>query len=247
MPSDIMLAVGFFFAALLYSSVGHGGASAYLAVMGLAGVALDVMRPTALALNIPVSLIAAIRFWRAGYFRWSLFWPFAMLAIPCANIGGRLPLPAHVIKIILGCVLLFSALRLLLLSRLKVEQDVCRPSRGVSLLSGGVLGFAAGVSGTGGGIFLSPVLLLMRWATTRETAAASALFIFCNSIAGLWNNWAGIAQIPRSIVWWAGAAIIGGLIGSHIGSCRLPPAALRILLAIVLLLAGAKFLGLATH
>lgn len=243
MTPDLILTIGFFFAALLYSSVGHGGASAYLAVMSLAGVALDVMRPTALALNIPVSLIAAIRFHRAGYFRWSLFWPFALLAIPLANVGGRLPLPAATIKIILGCVLIFSAIRLLFLARLKVEENVQRPTLTISLLCGGILGFAAGVSGTGGGIFLSPLLLLMRWATTRETAAVSALFILCNSIAGLWSNWAGIAHIPGSIVWCAVAAISGGLVGSHFGSRRLAPASLRILLAVVLLLAGGKFLG----
>jgi len=245
-PTDYLITIGFFFAALLYSSVGHGGASAYLAVMGLAGVALEVMRPTALMLNIPVSLIAFVRYQHAGHFRWSMFWPFALLAFPLANVGGRLPLPAQTIKLILGCVLIFSALRLIFLARLKVEENVRRPSIPVSLLCGGALGFAAGVSGTGGGIFLSPLMLLMRWATTKETAAASALFIFCNSIAGLWNNWAGIAHIPGSITWWAPAAVTGGLIGSHLGSRRLAPPALRMLLAVVLLLAGAKFLGLAT-
>lgn len=242
MNHEIPLTIGFFFAALLYSSVGHGGASAYLAVMGLADTAVEVMRPTALALNLPVSFIAAIRFYRAGYFRWSLFWPFALLAIPLANVGGRLSLPAQTVKIILGCVLLFSALRLTLLARLKVEQDVRRPRLPVALLCGAALGFAAGVSGTGGGIFLSPLLLLFRWATTRETAATSALFIFCNSLAGLWNHAGGISHIPGSIGLWAGAAVAGGLIGSQLGSRRFPPPALRALLAVVLLVAGLKFL-----
>jgi len=244
MPEDavILLAALFLVVGALYSSVGHAGASGYLAVMALMSIAPTVMRPTALAINVVVAIIAFTQFARAGHFRWSLFWPFAAVSVPAAFLGGRIQLPAHYLKVAIGVVLLASAAWMVWsAARKDVHAAPPRePSVPIALVTGGVLGLVAGITGTGGGIFLSPLILLLNWADIKRTAATSALFILVNSIAGL----AGLISdgwIPdRSIAWLAAAAAIGGIIGSHVGSRVLEQRALRIVLAVVLVIAGAK-------
>jgi hypothetical protein len=235
-----LLMLGVFAAALLYSSVGHAGASGYLAVMSLLSLAPTVMRPTALALNILVASIAAWQFYRAGHFRWGLFWPFAVLSVPLAYIGGNLQLTTRVLQILLGIVLLLSAVQLLLQLR---SSDVSQPpSRPAALASGATIGLFSGLTGTGGGIFLTPLLLLMRWARAKEAAATSALFILVNSSAGMLGNWQSTRRLPDFIVPLLGVAALGGTLGAWIGSRRLPPRGLKTCLAIVLVIAGGKLL-----
>lgn len=226
-------------AALLYSSVGHGGASGYLAVMALLGVAAVAMRPAALVLNIVVATIGTTQFARAGYFRWRLFAPFAVASIPAAYLGGRIVLPGAAYRILVGVVLIVSALRLVVTLR-AADQSGKQPPLPVCLVVGALLGFLAGLSGVGGGIFLSPLLLLAGWADLRTTAATSAAFILVNSIAGLVGQWPSLDALPSEIVWWAPAVVAGGVIGSRLGSQRLAVPALRVLLAAVLLVAGLK-------
>jgi len=232
------LALCVFVVALLYSSVGHAGASGYLAAMSLFGVAPEVMKPTALALNILVATIGSVQFARAGHFSWRLFWPFALLAVPLAFIGGAVPLPASAFKLLVGGVLIFSALRFALEPH---DAEALRvPALPVAIASGGALGLLAGLTGTGGGVFLTPLLLLARWANAKNSAAVSALFILANSSAGLAGNLSRGAAFPRPALALLGAVAIGGALGSQLGSQRLPATAIKRLLALVLLTAGGK-------
>jgi uncharacterized membrane protein YfcA len=224
--------------ALLYSSVGHAGASGYLAVMSLFGIAPALMKPTALALNILVAAIGSVQFAHAGHFRWGLFWPFAVLAVPLAFVGGAIALPAALFKALVGAVLVFSALRFVTEPHDPAETHP--PALPLAIGSGGVLGLLAGLTGTGGGIFLTPLLLLMRWATTKHAAAVSVLFILVNSSAGLAGNlWRGVG-FPMPALALLGAVAVGGAIGSTLGSRHLPVPAIKRLLALVLLGAGGK-------
>lgn len=245
MTSVVLLTGLIFIAALLYSTVGHGGASGYLAAMALFGLAPEVMKPTALVLNLCVAGLGAYRYGRAGCFAWNTFWPFAVLSVPCAFLGGHSVLPPQVYRIILGLVLLFAAWRL------AVRQSAHAPSvlkpivLPLALLFGAVIGLLSGLTGVGGGIFLSPLLLLFGWAEVRTTAGVSAAFIWVNSAAGLFGQMLrgeGIKSLPHELVWWAPAAVIGGLIGSELGSRRLTPLVMRRLLAVVLVVAGVKML-----
>lgn len=239
----ILLSAAIGLVALLYASVGHGGASGYIAVMTLASLPTIVIKPTALALNILVSAIALYHFSRAGHFNWRTFWPFAITSIPCSFIGGMASLPPHLLKPLLGLVLLFSAWRLLL-DKKRPESDVRPPRIPAAMVIGAVLGLLSGLTGVGGGIFLSPLLLLLGWARTRETAGISALFILFNSAAGLLGHMASLGNIPSYTPWLAVAAVIGGTFGAHMGSRRLPLTVIRYLLAAVLLVAGIKLITL---
>ena len=236
--SFLFVAIGVI--AFLYSSVGHAGASGYIALMTLWGLAPTVIRPTALVLNILVAMIGAFQFWRAGHFAWKLFWPFALLSIPAAYLGGYLQLPAMALRILLGVVLFFSATRLIF--RREDPAHVQLPSRPTAIGVGAGIGFLSGLTGTGGGIFLTPVLLFFRWAKIRQAAAVSALFILVNSIAGLVGYFTAQHSIPSLGFVLAAPAIVGGAFGSHLGSRRFPVRTISILLAIVLVIAGAKLL-----
>jgi uncharacterized membrane protein YfcA len=242
MTDTLLLTLLIFFAALLYSSVGHAGASGYLAAMALFNLAPEVMKPTALVLNLVVATVGTIRFARAGHFAWNVFWPFALLSIPCAFLGGALKLPLAAYKIILGCVLLFAAWRL------AFRQSAHAPAGGrpipllPALALGAGLGLLSGLTGVGGGIFLSPLLLFLGWADVRKTAGVSVAFILVNSAAGLLGHLASVRNVPQEIVWWAPAALAGGLIGAELGSRRLAPMTMRRLLSAVLVIAGIKML-----
>jgi uncharacterized protein len=234
----LFIAVGLI--AFLYSSVGHAGASGYIATMTLFGLAPTVIRPTALVLNILVASIGTFQFWRAGHFSWRLFWPFALLSIPAAYVGGYLQPSASVLRVLIGVVLLFSAARLVL--RRGDPPQTVTPSRPVALSAGAGLGFLSGLTGTGGGIFLTPLLLFCRWAHIRQAAAVSALFIWVNSMAGLVGYFTKVRSIPSLGLFLAAAAIIGGIVGSHLGSRRLAVRAISLFLATVLLVAGMKLI-----
>jgi hypothetical protein len=234
----VWLAVAFFAAAMLYSSVGHAGASAYLAAMALLGAPTPMMRPTALVLNLLVASIAAFRFKRAGLLSWSLLWPFAIGSIPLAFIGGGVALPGHWYRMLVGVVLLLSAARLFF--DIRLSHVVHRPARPTAILAGAGIGLLAGLTGTGGGIFLSPVLLFMGWAETRETGGVAAAFIFLNSAAGLAGNPASLQSLPSPLPVWAVAVVLGGLVGAELGSRRIGTPAFKRLLGIVLVVAGIK-------
>lgn len=234
------LTLGILVIAFLYSSVGHAGASGYIAVMSLFALAPDVIKPTALVLNILVASIGTWQFYRAGHFSWRLFWPFAVLAIPLAFVGGYVNLPTHAFKVLVGIVLLFSALRFLW--RPSEDVVVREPSRPAAISMGAGMGLLAGLTGTGGGIFLTPLLLFMRWARTKNAAAVSALFILVNSVSGLLGNLSSTKRFPTFAIILAVAAVVGGTAGSYFGSNRFPHTTIKRLLAVVLLIAGTKLI-----
>jgi uncharacterized membrane protein YfcA len=226
--------------ALLYSSVGHAGASGYIAVMTLFGMTVSTIRPVALFLNILVACVGTYHFWKAGHFSWNLFWPFALLAVPAAFLGGYLQLPARVLKPLVGVVLLASAGRLFL--RRGDPAEVSSPPRVAALGVGAGIGLLSGLTGTGGGIFLTPLLLFCGWARTRQAAAVSALFILLNSASGLAGYFTSGQLIPPFALALAAAALAGGTLGSYLGSRKLPVRAIQFLLALVLLIAGVKLI-----
>lgn len=238
----LLLALLILSIALLYSTVGHAGASGYLAAMALFGMAPAVMKPTALTLNIIVALIGTVRFYRAGFFSWRTFWPFAVASIPMAYLGGSLTLPVPLYKSVVGLVLLYSAVRLFWSARTADTRETSLVPVWIALIIGAGIGLLSGLTGVGGGIFLSPVLLLMGWAKTRETSGVSVTFILVNSIAGFLGNYSSIAYLPPNLVFWAPAALIGGWIGTELGTRLLSVSGIRRFLSVVLILAGLKLL-----
>ncbi len=238
--AEIAVCVGVFIVAILYSSVGHAGASGYIAVMSLAGILATVIKPTALVLNIVVASIGTIQFWRAGHFRWSLFWPFALLSVPAAYLGGALVLPTKALNVAIGVVLLASAARLLIQFRPTTQFRNARCP--VALVTGGLFGFLAGLTGTGGGIFLTPVMILMRWAPTKRVAAVSVVYILVNSAAGLMGSLRSGISLPSFTVPLMVTVIVGGTLGSYLGSRRFSVPIIHVILATVLILAGGKLI-----
>ncbi len=226
--------------AFLYSSVGHAGASGYIAVMTLFGLMPMVIKPAALVLNILVACLTSYQFWRAGFFSWRLFWPFAMLAFPLAFVGGYVNLPTKVFKVMVGLVLLYSAARFFL--HQQNEDTINPPANGLAIPIGAGLGLLSGLTGTGGGIFLSPLLIFKRWATTKTAAAVSAVFILINSISGLLGNISSTKQLPWLALPLAIAAVTEGAIGSYFGSRNFSPEHIKKLLAVVLTIAGLKLI-----
>lgn len=241
-PTAFVIILAIFLIAVMYSSVGHGGASGYLAVMAFLAVAPEVTRPTALVLNLFVASIGTFQFWRAGYFSWRLFWPFAIASIPMAFVGGMIHLPTDVYKIVLGGVLCLAAIRLAI--NLKGDDQVKDPPIAACLLIGAVIGLLSGMVGVGGGIFLTPILLLMHWAETRVAAGVSVLFILVNSLSGLIGQYTkgALNGLPGEVWIWIAAAVVGGLIGSTLGAKRFDSMTLRRVLAVVLLFAGVKLI-----
>ena len=228
--------------ATLYAAIGQGGASGYLALMGLFNIAPQEMKPTALALNIIVTLIATYKFAHAGYFSWKLFLPFAITSIPFAFWGGHLQLDPSLYNLLVGGLLLFASARLFFAARSKRKANTSHPPLWIALLSGAIIGFVSGVTGLGGGIFISPLLLLMGWASTKETAAVAAAFVLLNSAAGLLGAWTSEMTLPPQFIYWGAAVLLGGWLGAEYGSRKLPEGVTCRLLAIILLLGGGKML-----
>jgi len=239
---DLILAALFFAVAALYSTVGHGGASGYLASMALVGMAPTDMRPTALILNIVVASIATRQFAKNGYFRWREFLPVILPAAPMAFLGGTLHLTAPVYRPVVGVVLLFAAVRAVVTA---TRPDV--PPRAAPLalliLSGGAIGLLAGLTGVGGGIFLTPLLLFTGWSPTHRAAGVSAPFILVNSLAGLAGLLTTQGTLSTAMPWWIICVLVGGWIGAVGGSRRLPRASLRRALGAVLFIAGIKLIA----
>jgi uncharacterized membrane protein YfcA len=241
MESIILFYLLLFFVAFLYSSVGHGGASGYLALMALFSITPEVMKPTALLLNLFVSLTSFIQFYRGGHFRWQIFWPFAIASVPVAYVGGLLTVDADIYKKILGILLLIPIARFLFFSNIKV-QDIKKSNPWLSILIGAAIGFLSGLIGIGGGIILSPVLLLLKWTDMKRAAAISALFIFVNSLSGLAGQLTKGINFSPDMYAYVAVAFAGGVCGAYFGSLKMNQRVLKYLLAIVLIIAAYKLL-----
>jgi uncharacterized membrane protein YfcA len=226
--------------AMLYASVGHGGASGYIAVLTLFSFTPDVIRPLVLLLNTGVSILAFQRYYRAGYFRWTLFWPFILTSVPGAYLGGTIKIETHIFHAVLGFLLIFPVLNLLGLFK---EKEVKKELQLVpALLIGAVIGFLSGLIGIGGGILLSPLLLLLGWSGIKEAAAVSALFIFVNSIVVLLALDQPLSVFTRDLIPVPFVVLIAGLLGGHLGALKLHQHVLKRILALVLMIAVVKLI-----
>jgi uncharacterized membrane protein YfcA len=223
--------------AFLYASVGHGGASGYLAVMALFAIAPPVMKQTALLLNLGVSLMSFIAFYRQGYFKWTLFWPFALGSIPAAYLGARIPLADSTYKQILGACLFLAVIRMVVTLK---ESEPRKLNLGIGVLAGAAIGVLSGMIGIGGGIILSPLLLLFRWANLKEAAAISALFIFVNSVSGLAGLITWIPLDQSQMLYWLVASLVGGFLGARWGAGIASNMKVKWILALVLVIASLK-------
>jgi uncharacterized membrane protein YfcA len=244
MPDPWLLAALFFIAALLYASVGHAGASAYLAAMAFLGVGPEIARPTALTLNILVASFVTVRFWRTGLVPIRALIPFVVGSIPMAFLGGAIQVPTNIYKPLLGVVLIIAAAGFVRTARATGEENPPPPRVPIlpAAVSGAAIGLLSGLTGTGGGIFLSPLLIVAGWATTRQASGIAAGFILANSISGLAGNISAVGSVPASIPLWAGAVLVGAVIGSELGARRWRPPQLRLALAGVLVIAGLKLI-----
>jgi len=230
-----------FIVAFLYSSVGHGGASGYLALMAIFSFTPEIMKPTALLLNLFVSLTSFIQFYRGKHFKWQIFLPFALGSVPMAFLGGLKTPNVDIYKKILGILLIIPIVRFLFFANIKVEE-IKKSNFILSVLIGVIIGFLSGLIGIGGGIILSPVILLLKWADMKQTAAISALFIFVNSLSGFTAQLIKGINFSADMYAYVGVAFIGGLCGAYFGSLKLNQNFLKYLLAIVLIIASYKLL-----
>ena len=241
--SDMLLAGCMFLVAALYTTVGHAGASGYLALMGLFGVAPGVMRPTALVLNIVVSSFTVWRFWRAGLFRWRVLWPFLIGAIPMGFVGGAIALPTHIYRPVVGIILFIAAARFLWPKLFPAAPDVRDPPVLPAVGCGAAIGLLSGLTGTGGGIFLSPLLLVLGWSQVRIASGVAALFIWFVSLAGLLGNISSVRALPSELPVYLGAVLAGAVIGTTLGTGRLSTTGVLKALGLVLIVAGFKLVG----
>lgn len=241
MPSEAFFLLLIAVVAFLYASVGHGGASGYLALMVIFGISPVMMKSSALLLNIFVSGIAFIQYYRQGHFKWNILLPFILLSIPLSFIGAKIHIEVHVYKMILAVCLMLATLRLLGVFGKNVETKISEVKFIPALCIGGAIGFVSGMIGIGGGILLSPVLLLLHWADIKKASAVSAAFIFLNSVAGIAGASGGHQFSPQIYVW-AIIAIIGGTAGSFFGSSKFNHVVLKYVLSIVLIFACTKLI-----
>ena len=236
----MIIAILMVLAAALYSTVGHGGASAYLAIMALFAVSPETMRPTALALNLIVAGFGSWRYWRAGQTNLKLLFAFAVAAVPAAYIGGGIHVPPDVYRPLVGVLLCIAALRMFWHPAQLARHELRPVSTAVALPVGGLLGLLAGLTGTGGGIFLSPLIILFGWEDARRTSGVAAGFILLNSIAGLAGNVSSMRALPAELPLFAGAVALGAIAGTWLGASRLPKPRLLQGLGLVLAIAGIK-------
>ncbi|RDC57961.1 sulfite exporter TauE/SafE family protein [Pedobacter chinensis] len=230
-----------FIVAFLYASVGHGGASGYLALMAIFAISPAVMKPTALLLNLFVSSTSFIQFYRGGHFKWKMFWPFAAASIPLSFVGGTMAIESALYKKILGVLLLVPVIRFFFFKNTD-PKNFNKTNIPLSLAIGGIIGLLSGMIGIGGGIILSPVLLLLKWADQKQTAAISAAFIFVNSVAGLGGQLIKGFQFNNDMLAYVGIAFLGGICGAYFGALKFPQTVLKNVLACVLALAAYKLL-----
>lgn len=242
---DFLFALALAVVAVLYSAVGQAGGTGYIAVMGIAGLDPAIIKPTALALNVLVSAIGCLRFYRAGLLTWRACYPFAVLGLPFSLIGGALHLPAAIYQPVVGTLLLAAGLQMVRSARKARSHEhteLQAPPFLAALLAGGVIGLVSGITGVGGGIFLAPLVLAFAWATVRQTGAISAMFNLMNSAAALAGAWATMPLLPTALPVWLAWVGIGGLLGSWLGTRHMNPCALRLLLAALLLGASGRML-----
>lgn len=238
----LLLAACMFLGAALYSSVGHAGASAYIAFMALFSVPPAVMRPTALTLNLLVASFASYRYVQAGYFRWRALWPFMLGALPFAFIGGGIQLPGAYYRTIVGIVLILSGVRMLWAMHIYAKHEVSDPPIWLSVLLGAGIGFLSGLTGTGGGIFLSPLIIFLAWSDLRSASGIAAVFIFGNSLAGLLGNLTIARSLPAELPIYIVAVMLGAIVGTTFGT-RFSVLYIRRALGLVLVIAGLKLIG----
>lgn len=241
MESVILFYGLLFLIAFLYASVGHGGASGYLALMALFSIAPEVMKPTALLLNLFVSLTSFIQFYRGRHFDWKIFLPFAMASVPMAFLGGLITVDPFIYKKLLGILLLVPITRFLFFPTISV-RDLKKSNLILSLLIGAAIGLLSGMIGIGGGIILSPVLLLLKWTDMKKAAGISALFIFVNSISGLAGQFTKGIHFSPDMYAYVVIAFTGGVFGAYFGSLKFNQLILKYLLAVVLMMAAYKLL-----
>lgn len=239
----IFMAGALFLVALLYASVGHAGATGYLAVMALAGIQPALMKPTALILNIIVASIATYKFFKRDAISFNLLLPMIIVSIPCAYLGGRLNLPPQYYKPLVGVFLLFAAYKAFFTAQRRATYEIAAASWPGLCTAGALLGFLSGLTGVGGGVFLSPLMLMLRWAPIRNISGTAAGFILVNSIAGLAGLLSSTTPIIDGLGWWILAVMLGGYIGAEFGSHRFSTITIQKLLAGTLLIAGIKLLS----
>lgn len=230
-----------FAVAFLYAAVGHGGASGYLALMALFGMAPLTMKSSALIMNICVSLVSFIHYYRGNHFSWKLFIPFAIASVPASFLGALVTVDADMYKKILGVLLIFPVLRLFGVFG-KENEEIRKMNTVIAIVIGISIGFLSGMIGIGGGIILSPVILLFHWARMKETAAVSALFIFVNSISGFTGLLYKGVNIDNNVYLWITITLAGGFAGAYLGSVKMQNPLLKKILGFVLLLASVKLL-----
>jgi uncharacterized membrane protein YfcA len=233
------LAVCIFVVAMVYASVGHGGASGYLAIMALFSLHPEALKPTALMLNIVVAGVGTYLYCSAKQFSWRVFWPFVITSIPMSFLGGTFNLPPDFYRPVLGLFLFYAAWRLFVRHR-HDEYESKPPGLPLAMLVGGVLGFASGLIGVGGGIFLSPLMILLRWARVREVSGIAAMFILVNSISGFFGHLSSLQHVPAYAPTLAGMALVGGTIGALCGSRHLPVTTILKAMSLMMVLAGGK-------
>lgn len=240
--TTVSLSFAFLATAFLYASVGHAGASGYLTAMALFSLSPVMMRPTALILNILVASIAAFKFCRAGAFSWQILLPFILTSVPFAFIGGALILPGNAYKITLGIILLYAASRMLMTANGSLPQTVRPLPIVLALISGAIIGLLSGLTGTGGGIFLTPLLLFSGWSQPRQASGVSAVFILVNSVAGLLGQSPNLASLSPALPVWLAVVAVGGWVGAEFGSQHWNGTQLRRALAFVMVIAALKLI-----
>ncbi|MEO6365942.1 MAG: sulfite exporter TauE/SafE family protein [Luteimonas sp.] len=244
--TELLLAALFFIVAALYSSVGHAGASGYIASMALLGFAPEQMRPTALALNLLVGGIGLFRFWRGGHVRWRNVLPFVLASAPVAFFAAQIKLPKETYSLLLGTILLVAALGVFRSASRAEITDTLDVGRRVpwtiGLLIGAVIGLLSGLTGTGGAIFLTPLLLFAHWMPTRQASGTSVAFVWINSLTGLAGLLHATGTLPQALPSWLGVVALGALLGTQLGLRWLPVKKLRHALVVVLLIAAGKLL-----
>jgi uncharacterized protein len=244
--TELLLAALFLAVAVLYSSVGHAGASGYIASMALLGFAPEQVRPTALALNLLVGGIGLYRWSRGGHVRWRNVLPFVLASAPAAFLSAQVKLPKESYSMLLGIVLLVAAVGVFRHASRADAEDQASSGRTVpwlaGLLVGAAIGTLSGLTGTGGAIFLTPLLLFAHWMPTREASGTSVAFVWINSLTGLAGLLHSGQSLPAMLPWWLGVVAIGALIGTQLGLKWLPARGLRRALGVVLLIASAKLM-----
>ena len=231
-----------FIVAFLYASVGHGGASGYLALMALFGIEAITMRSSALILNLFVAGIAFYSYYKGGFFKWKILLPFVAASMPAAFFGAKILIDPTIYKIALGICLIIAVARMLIPVKDKTKELISTPNILIALLLGTIVGFFSGMIGIGGGIILSPLLIVFGWANVKEAAAVSAGFIWLNSVTGLLGTISSGVHLDTMIIPWILVALIGGFLGSWSGSFKFSLDTLRYVLASVLVMASIKLI-----